>query len=292
MSNCPACKSPDAYIGFVSVECGNPECRHFSEAMRKAIPQACGHSLQVNSGIESNVVHWAYKQLWQASQVYLIDKTWGQIHGFLLTDPFFANFLAQLETRHTFPAEFSTKDAGLQDKMLAGALLPYLAHEWQAMDLVGGVAGSWLDFAKALGYDLNLCYPFPGGCTLMVSSSYLGDSSDIAKFYENSLVMKASFVGHSAPLPGVAGSISFGPQGITGMTGPNCGPGPTGATGTNGTNGTNGATGATGLTGPAGFIHNIPVAPFIVTQFSITDGKELKPEPGFHNYRKGIWKDK
>jgi hypothetical protein len=30
MSNCPSCNHPNAYIGFTDIDCGNPNCRHFS----------------------------------------------------------------------------------------------------------------------------------------------------------------------------------------------------------------------------------------------------------------------
>jgi len=29
MAKCPKCATPDAYIGFNSIECRNPDCEHF-----------------------------------------------------------------------------------------------------------------------------------------------------------------------------------------------------------------------------------------------------------------------
>ncbi|HEY3324730.1 MAG TPA: hypothetical protein VGP72_30035 [Planctomycetota bacterium] len=41
MSRCPACKTPGAYIGFTTVECQNPECKHFVPIEKRICP-CCG----------------------------------------------------------------------------------------------------------------------------------------------------------------------------------------------------------------------------------------------------------
>lgn len=41
MANCPACKTPGAYVGFNSVECRNPRCIHFTIEEEDICP-CCG----------------------------------------------------------------------------------------------------------------------------------------------------------------------------------------------------------------------------------------------------------
>ena len=41
MPNCPACKTPGAYVGFNSIECRNPRCVHFTIEEEDICP-CCG----------------------------------------------------------------------------------------------------------------------------------------------------------------------------------------------------------------------------------------------------------
>jgi hypothetical protein len=41
MSNCPVCGTPGANIGFNSIECRNPQCKHFKLDTKSVCP-CCG----------------------------------------------------------------------------------------------------------------------------------------------------------------------------------------------------------------------------------------------------------
>lgn len=49
MTKCPKCGTPEAYIGFNSIECRNPDCEHFVLEEKKT----CGCCGKDDHGVES-----------------------------------------------------------------------------------------------------------------------------------------------------------------------------------------------------------------------------------------------